>query len=131
MRIDKHPILNFRRGEKLSFFFNGKEMEGYSGETVAAALHAAGIRELLKSPNLHRPRGLFCADIEEEGAYDENVKLTLCLCSSQLFLKQRSNNFRRSLPGGYCFCIKNFRGFFVNPNNLKTLARKKSCSIRA
>ena len=61
MRIDKHPILDFRRGEKLSFFFNGKEMEGYAGETVAAALHATGIRELLKSPNLHRPRGLFCA----------------------------------------------------------------------
>ena len=61
MRIDKHPILDFKRGEKLTFFFNDREMEGYSGETIAASLHAAGIRELAKSPNLHRPRGLFCA----------------------------------------------------------------------
>ena len=61
MRIDKHPILDFKRGEELTFFFNGQEMKGYAGETVAAALHAAGIRELAKSPNLHRPRGLFCA----------------------------------------------------------------------
>ena len=61
MRIDKHPILDFQRGEKLSFFFNEQEMEGYKGETIAAALHAAGIRELAKSQNLHRPRGLFCA----------------------------------------------------------------------
>jgi predicted molibdopterin-dependent oxidoreductase YjgC len=61
MRIEQHPILNFQRGEKLSFFFNGQETEGYAGETIAAALHAAGIRELAKSPNLHRPRGLFCA----------------------------------------------------------------------
>jgi len=61
MRIEQHPILNFKRGEKITFFFNGQEMESYSGETIAAALHAAGIRELIKSPVLHRPRGLFCA----------------------------------------------------------------------
>ena len=61
MRIEQHPILDFHRGEKISFFFNGQEMEAYSGETVAAALHAAGIRELAKSLVLHRPRGLFCA----------------------------------------------------------------------
>ena len=61
MRIEKHPILNFNRGEKAQFFFNGKEIEGYTNETIASALHAAGIKELAKSPNLHRPRGLFCA----------------------------------------------------------------------
>ena len=61
MRIEHHPILNFQRGDKTTFFFNGQEMEGYSGETIAASLHAAGIRELAKSPVLHRPRGLFCA----------------------------------------------------------------------
>ena len=61
MRIEQHPILNFKRGEKVVFFFNGQEMEGYESETIAAALHAAGVRELAQSPNLHRPRGLFCA----------------------------------------------------------------------
>ena len=61
MRIAQHPILDFQRGEKLKFFFNGKEMEGYASETIAAALHAAGVKELAKSPELHRPRGLFCA----------------------------------------------------------------------
>ena len=61
MRIEKHPILDFQRGEKIRFFFNGQEVEGYASETIAAALHAAGIKELSKSPELHRPRGLFCA----------------------------------------------------------------------
>ena len=61
MRIEQHPIINFERGEKVVFFFNGQEMEGYESETIAAALHAAGVKELAKSPNLHRPRGLFCA----------------------------------------------------------------------
>ena len=61
MRIVQHPVLGFQRGEKLTFFFNGKEMEAYANETIAAALHASGVRELAESPDLHRPRGLFCA----------------------------------------------------------------------
>ena len=61
MRIEQHPILQFDRGDKVTFTFNGQPVEGYTNETIAAALHAAGIRELGHSQNLHRPRGLFCA----------------------------------------------------------------------
>lgn len=61
MRIEQHPILSFDRGEIVHFTYNGKPMEGYSSETIAAALHAAGVRKLAHSSQLHRPRGLFCA----------------------------------------------------------------------
>ena len=61
LRIENHPVLDFDRGEKISFFFNGKEVDAYPAETIAAALHASGIRKLGESPVLHRPRGLFCA----------------------------------------------------------------------
>ena len=63
MRIDDHPVLDFKsiRGEKVEFFFNGEKVEAYANETIAAALHAAGVRQLGSSPELHRPRGLFCA----------------------------------------------------------------------
>jgi len=61
MRIEKHPILEFERGEKVTFFYNGKQVEAYESETVAAALHELGVRKLAISPELHRPRGLFCA----------------------------------------------------------------------
>ena len=61
MRIDEHPVLSFERGEKVSFFFNGKEIDAYPTETIAAALHAAGVCKLGESPELHRPRGLYCA----------------------------------------------------------------------
>ena len=61
MRIEEHPVLEFERGEKVTFFFNGVKVEAYSTETIAAALHAAGVRKLGESPELHRPRGLFCA----------------------------------------------------------------------
>jgi predicted molibdopterin-dependent oxidoreductase YjgC len=61
MRIQEHPVLDFERGEKVSFYYNGQEIEAYTNETIAAALHAAGVRKLAHSPKLHRPRGLFCA----------------------------------------------------------------------
>ena len=60
-RITQHPILDFKRGEMVFFYYNGQKIEAYTNETIASALHAAGITELAKSPNLHRPRGLFCA----------------------------------------------------------------------
>lgn len=61
MRIENHPILEFSRGEKVKFIFNGEELEGYKGETIAAALHAAGVKVLGESIFKHRPRGFYCA----------------------------------------------------------------------
>ena len=61
MRLQEHPILEFNRGEKVTFYYNGQEVVGYTEETIAAALHAAGVHTLGHSPELHRPRGLFCA----------------------------------------------------------------------
>lgn len=61
MRIEKHPILEFHRKKKVKFYFNGKEIEGFEGETIAAALHAAGVKVLGKSLFKHRPRGFYCA----------------------------------------------------------------------
>ncbi len=61
MRLEEHPILDFDRGEKVTFTFNGEPLEGYTNESIGAALHAAGIRQLRHSPVMDRPRGLFCA----------------------------------------------------------------------
>lgn len=61
MRIVDHPILDFNKGRPVRFRFEDREIEGYEGEPIAAALHAAGIRVLRESPRLHRPRGFFCA----------------------------------------------------------------------
>ncbi len=61
MRIERHPILNFQKGPRVSFTFDGQEIVGYEGEPIAAALHAAGVKTLKHSAELHRPRGFFCA----------------------------------------------------------------------
>lgn len=60
-RIDDHPILDFPRGKKVKFYWEGKEVFGYEGEPIASALHAAGIKVLHTSIKLDRPRGFFCA----------------------------------------------------------------------
>jgi len=61
MRLIKHPIIEFQRGKKIKFFFEGKEINAYQGETVAAALIASGIKVFKYSKKYKRPRGLFCA----------------------------------------------------------------------
>ncbi len=59
--IDKHPILQFDRGKRVKFYFEGREIEGYENQPIAAALHAAGVRVLSFSERHNRPRGFFCA----------------------------------------------------------------------
>lgn len=51
---------NVRRGAHVRFTFDGNAIDAYAGESVAAALLAAGYRTLRESPNGHAPRGAFC-----------------------------------------------------------------------
>ena len=48
------------RGSLVRFRVDGREVEGFQGESVAAALLAAGIRDLRNAPVDGGPRGLFC-----------------------------------------------------------------------
>ncbi|HOK61880.1 FAD-dependent oxidoreductase [Tenuifilum sp.] len=41
-KIDKHPILEVPQRETVTFMFNGNEVKGEKGFTIAAALHQAG-----------------------------------------------------------------------------------------
>lgn len=61
MRIEKHPIIEIPIKKEITFFYNGKEMIGYLGDTIASALHAAGIKVFSHSIEKHRPRGFYCA----------------------------------------------------------------------
>jgi len=52
-------------GARLAFLWEGRVVEARAGDTVAAALYAAGHRMLTRSRKFHRPRGLsgvFVAD---------------------------------------------------------------------
>ncbi len=59
-RIDRSKPLRFR--------FDGRELEGYAGDTLASALLANGVRLVGRSFKYHRPRGIYSAGVEEPNA---------------------------------------------------------------
>lgn len=61
-RISEHPVLGtFKKGSVVKFTLDGREMEGYEGEPIAAALKAAGVMVHRYTKKQHKPRGIFCA----------------------------------------------------------------------
>ena len=60
LRIQSHPVLEVPRRQEIIFRFDGKKYCALTGETVASALYANGIRIFSRSEKYHRPRGLFC-----------------------------------------------------------------------
>jgi predicted molibdopterin-dependent oxidoreductase YjgC len=48
------------RGKRLSFLFDGQPIDAFKGETVAAALFAAGRRVLRTTAVTQSARGVFC-----------------------------------------------------------------------
>ena len=53
-------ILCEQRGAKVTIRVDGEPVEAYEGEMVAAALMAAGVYRLRRSPNAGTARGAFC-----------------------------------------------------------------------
>lgn len=49
------------RGEPITLLVNGKPLQAYGGQTIAAALLAAGQRTLRHTRGAGQPRGLYCA----------------------------------------------------------------------
>ncbi len=47
-------------GSPLDFFFNGRLVRGYQGDTIATALVREGLKVFSRSMTFHRPRGLYC-----------------------------------------------------------------------
>jgi sarcosine oxidase, subunit alpha len=60
VRIRSHPIIDFKKRKELPFYFQKKKINGEQGDTIASALHAAGVRTLTKSLKYGSPRGFFC-----------------------------------------------------------------------
>jgi heterotetrameric sarcosine oxidase alpha subunit len=74
------------RTRPVRFTFDGREYEGYHGDTVASALLANGVRLMGRSFKYHRPRGVMTAGSEEpnalievleDGQHTPNVRATV------------------------------------------------------
>ncbi len=62
------------RARPLRFRFDGRDMEGFAGDTLASALMAAGVRVVGRSFKYHRPRGVMTAGAEEPNALVEVIE---------------------------------------------------------
>ncbi|MBM3520666.1 MAG: FAD-binding protein, partial [Alphaproteobacteria bacterium] len=56
------------RSRKLGFSFDGRNLTGFAGDTVASAVMASGQRVFGRSFKYHRPRGLVGLGVEEMNA---------------------------------------------------------------
>ena len=74
------------RGTRLAFTFDGRPVWGFSGDSIASALIANGVRIVGRSFKYHRPRGIFALGAEEPnaivdlrhgGRHDPNARATI------------------------------------------------------
>ena len=66
-----HRLMNggrVDRSKQIDFYFNGRLMSGYEGDTLASALLANGVMLVGRSFKYHRPRGIVSAGTEEPNA---------------------------------------------------------------
>ena len=95
--IDRHRVLRFR--------FDGRELTGHPGDTIASALLANGIRLIGRSFKYHRPRGILGAGVEEPnalvgvtrgpGRFEPNARATVVPLADGMIVE--SQNRRPSL----------------------------------
>jgi len=109
----------------LRFHFDGREMQGLTGDTLASALLANGVRQVARSFKYHRPRGIVTAGPEEPCALVDVIGIrgrepnqpatTLPLCegltaesqnrwpSLRFDLGQIADRLGRFLPAGFYY----------------------------
>ena len=59
------------RSRPIGFTFDGRELTGFEGDTLASALLANGVDVVCRSPILGRPRGVVSSGVEESSAFVE------------------------------------------------------------
>ena len=59
-RLPARPGELLDRGSEVEFQFDGKNVTGFEGDTVASALFSSGVTTFSRGFKYHRPRGLLC-----------------------------------------------------------------------
>src|SRR5277367_2185067 len=113
------------RNHRVSFSFNGRDVDGFRGDTLASALLAAGIMVVGRSFKLHRPRGIYSCGVEEptaivdvieSGRRTPNIRATLvpvrnglqaesvnCWPNARFDLGAITSRFASFLPAGFYY----------------------------
>ncbi|MDR2588321.1 MAG: (2Fe-2S)-binding protein [Spirochaetales bacterium] len=60
MRVPFHPILDDDEEPDCTIYHNGEAIPAKTGEPIAAALLAAGVKVFRETAKRRRPRGIYC-----------------------------------------------------------------------
>ncbi len=60
-RLPAGPASRIDPSRRVTFTFDGRDIEAHPGDTIGSALAANGVRTISRSFKYHRPRGLLCA----------------------------------------------------------------------
>ena len=99
------------RTRTLSFTFDGEELAGHPGDTLASALLANGVRLVGRSFKYHRPRGILSAGSEEPNALVE------------LRSKARGASLTRAPPPSSSMMASTRRARIAGPRSSSTCSR--------
>ena len=82
MRIAKHPIIeDYNKGRPVTFTLDGKEMNGFEGESIAAALKAPTATNQQK---FMFSRSVDTVHVQPTGGFYSNVDLGIVKCHFEI-----------------------------------------------
>jgi len=132
------------RSRRLDFSFDGQAMSGFTGDTIASALLANGVRLVGRSFKYHRPRGIFTAGGEEPNAivdlrqpqrHDPNTRATIEPLQDAMTIRsthargtaQRDrfsflDRFARFIPAGFYYKTFMWPRFRLYEDSIRALA---------
>ena len=120
-RLNNLPTLRIDVSKKISFTYKNRTFSGVSGDTVATALYANGVRVFGRSLKYHRPRGLYSLDgecsntmMQVDGAPNVRTEMTLLkpgmsvkpqnvMGSPEFDLQGVLNYFSWAMPAGFYY----------------------------
>jgi sarcosine oxidase, subunit alpha len=116
MRLPPRSAERIDRDKRVSFDFDGREVEGFAGDTIGSALYAAGQRMFSRSFKYHRPRGLVCCSGHCPNCMmtvDGVPNVRVCVEPIRAGAKVRAQNVLGSLDRDLLSVIDRFGGPFT------------------
>ncbi len=106
------------RSRRISFSYDGKQIEAFAGDTVGSALFASGRRVFSRSFKYHRPRGLQCCSghcANCQMTVDGTPNIRVCTTPVAQGMTVKPQNFVGSLDRDLMSFTDKFGGPFTPP----------------
>ena len=128
-RLPPHPSQIIDRSRPINFKYEGKQVLGYAGDTVASALYASGIDIFGRSFKYHRPRGLLCVSGRCPNCMmnvDGTPNVRACACAASDSMNVKGQNAWPSVENDALSALQHFDRLMPVGFYYKTLIQPKA-----